>query len=262
MTTDKRPICWPEFNSAINSLIKTGIQIPLKALDFELYDKLQIDSSEWANNFRKSKDPTNNIANWIHLVNKMQEMRNLYGKTPEDMNEMFIVLNYLLEDPKRDIIDLYKRNLRDRFEEEELADMSERFQKIDYNSFEKINAIREAIAQNLENIIGGSFVEWIDKMDVKDFVVSRLNLSGMTFCLAGRMERPHIQLKDMIFSSGGDVRARISSRVDFLVQGNTATTNSNCKLAQEKGIAVITEDKLVEMITGEAQQQSEQVYLN
>ncbi len=70
-------------------------------------------------------------------------------------------------------------------------------------------------------------------------------MAGKTFLFTGTIHLPRAKAQEMVRKAGGNVAARLSRKVDFLVAG--ADPGSKLGKAGELGIAVITEKEFLEM---------------
>jgi DNA ligase (NAD+) len=73
-------------------------------------------------------------------------------------------------------------------------------------------------------------------------------LAGKSFVITGTLSLPRNRVKELIQSAGGTVASAVSKKTDFLVAGEEA--GSKLKKATELGVAVITEQELLDMLGG------------
>ena len=71
-------------------------------------------------------------------------------------------------------------------------------------------------------------------------------LSGLTFCITGKLSRPREDVENFIRSHGGRVVKSVSGRLSYLVAGERP--GSKLKKAQKLGVRVISEQELHAMI--------------
>lgn len=72
-------------------------------------------------------------------------------------------------------------------------------------------------------------------------------VSGLTFCMTGKLSKGRDQVKAMIEDKGGVVSTSVHKSVNYLVTNENATS-SKFKKAQLLGISVITEEELYKML--------------
>jgi DNA ligase (NAD+) len=73
-------------------------------------------------------------------------------------------------------------------------------------------------------------------------------LGGKSFCITGTLSRQRTEIQDDIRAAGGVVKSSVSSGLDYLVAGEKA--GSKLKKAADKGVQVISETELYNMIGG------------
>lgn len=80
-------------------------------------------------------------------------------------------------------------------------------------------------------------------------VSSNVSLSGLNFVITGSLEHfaNRDEAKEKIESLGGKVSGSVSVKTDYLVC-NSESSSSKYKKAMQLGVAVITEDELIEML--------------
>jgi DNA ligase (NAD+) len=75
-------------------------------------------------------------------------------------------------------------------------------------------------------------------------------LSGMSFCLTGKMSRDRKTIAADIEAAGGDVKSSVGKGLTFLVQADPSSASTKTKKAEQYGTKVIGEDQLMEMFNG------------
>jgi DNA ligase (NAD+) len=73
-------------------------------------------------------------------------------------------------------------------------------------------------------------------------------LSGKTFVLTGTLTMPRSRAKERIQQAGGTVASAVSAKTDYLVAGEDP--GSKIKKAGELGVAVLSEQELLDLIGG------------
>jgi len=73
-------------------------------------------------------------------------------------------------------------------------------------------------------------------------------LAGKSFVITGTLSLPRNRVKELIQSAGGTVASAVSKKTDYLVAGDEA--GSKLKKATELGVAVITEQQLLDLMGG------------
>ena len=72
-------------------------------------------------------------------------------------------------------------------------------------------------------------------------------LSGQSFLFTGRLDSlTRQEAKDMIISSGGELKSQVTADLDYLVSGDMA--GSKYTLAKEKGVKIISEEEFLNLI--------------
>lgn len=71
-------------------------------------------------------------------------------------------------------------------------------------------------------------------------------LSGLTLCITGSMTRPRKEIELLIRSAGGKVVSSVSSRLDYLIAGDSA--GSKLEKATRQQVTVLNEEQFMEMI--------------
>ncbi len=73
-------------------------------------------------------------------------------------------------------------------------------------------------------------------------------MSGKTFLFTGTLSMPRPRAKELVRKEGGSVAAGMSAKVDYLVAGDDP--GSKLAKAKELGVAVLTEERFMEMLEG------------
>lgn len=74
------------------------------------------------------------------------------------------------------------------------------------------------------------------------------SLAGKSFCLTGKMSRSRKDIATDIEAAGGEVKSGVSSGLDYLVQADPTSASSKTTKAEKYGVAVISEERLAEMM--------------
>lgn len=82
---------------------------------------------------------------------------------------------------------------------------------------------------------------------------SAVNLTGMTFVVTGKVNKfaNRNVIKDEIESRGGKVAGFVSKNTNYLVNNDVNSTSSKNKKAQQLGIPIIDEDRLIKILKGD-----------
>lgn len=82
---------------------------------------------------------------------------------------------------------------------------------------------------------------------------SAVNLTGMTFVVTGKVNKfaNRNVIKDEIESRGGKVAGSVSKNTNYLVNNDVNSTSSKNKKAQQLGIPIIDEDRLIKILKGD-----------
>lgn len=88
------------------------------------------------------------------------------------------------------------------------------------------------------------------KKETQDVSVSGANLSGKTFVVTGSVNHftNRKELQEKIESLGGKVAGSVSKNTDYLINNDSGSSSSKNKKAKDLGVAIITEDKFMDMI--------------
>ena len=73
-------------------------------------------------------------------------------------------------------------------------------------------------------------------------------MSGITFVITGSLEHfaNRSELKNLIESRGGKVTGSVTSRTDYLINNDAASTSSKNRKAKELGIPILTEEQFMQ----------------
>ena len=120
-----------------------------------------------------------------------------------------------------------------------------------------IDSFGEVLAKNVhEAFADGQMRELIEKLRAHglrfdyDKAASGDKFAGLTFVLTGTLPTlKREQAKEMIENMGGKCAGSVSKKTNYVVAGEAA--GSKLTKAEELGIAVLTEEQLLEMINGE-----------
>ena len=121
------------------------------------------------------------------------------------------------------------------------------------NKLVKIEGIGETVAGLLINEISQrrdiilDLSEHLEILDEKEKNTTG-NLNGLTFCITGTLSRSRKEIALSISSDGGKVISSVSSKLDYLVAGNSA--GSKLDKANRLGVKVISERDLIQLLDG------------
>lgn len=96
--------------------------------------------------------------------------------------------------------------------------------------------------------ITGSFIEFQKAKQEADEQIS--TLANMTFVITGKCSIPRAKIQEDIENAGGKVTGSVSAKTSYLVIDDVNSTTGKAKTAREKGIPMISEEELYEMIGG------------
>ena len=86
------------------------------------------------------------------------------------------------------------------------------------------------------------------KVEEKEIKLDSDKLAGKTFIISGVFEKSREELKDMIEQNGGKIVSSISAKLSYLVAGDNMGP-AKLEKAQKLNIAIISDEKLIEMIS-------------
>ena len=121
------------------------------------------------------------------------------------------------------------------------------------NKLVKIEGIGETVAGLLINEISQrrdiilDLSEHLEILDEKEKNTTG-SLNGLTFCITGTLSRSRKEIALSISSDGGKVISSVSSKLDYLVAGNSA--GSKLDKANRLGVKVISERDLIQLLDG------------
>ena len=77
--------------------------------------------------------------------------------------------------------------------------------------------------------------------------------AGVNFVITGSVEHfaNRNEVKALIESLGGKVTGSVTSKTNYLINNDVASTSSKNKKANELGIPIISEETFLEMVRGE-----------
>ena len=84
------------------------------------------------------------------------------------------------------------------------------------------------------------------KMEEEQTASEDSTFAGKTFCITGTLTRPREFFKDLLEAFGAKVTATVTSKTDYLLQGEGGGSKHN--KAVSLGVKIINEDQLREMI--------------
>ncbi len=133
-----------------------------------------------------------------------------------------------------------------------------------YNSIEKIKELSVEKLKDIESFAEKSSQEFYsslrDKFELIDQLVelgfqfevqsvSETALSGKKICITGALSQKRSVIEDHIRLAGAVVVSSVSKNTDYLLTNETDPSSSKFKKALELGIAVITEDQFLKMVS-------------
>ena len=95
--------------------------------------------------------------------------------------------------------------------------------------------------------------EYLEKYQINDINISEeafSSLAGKVFVITGSLEHfvNRKELKEAIEAEGGKVAGSVSAKTDYLITNDPNSGSSKNKAAREHGVAIITEDEIMEML--------------
>jgi DNA ligase (NAD+) len=97
--------------------------------------------------------------------------------------------------------------------------------------------------------------ELLGLLDIDEsFEAAGTSLEGKTFVITGSLEHyaNRKDLKAEIEAEGGKVAGSVSAKTDYLITNNPDSGSSKNRTARELGVAIITEEQIMEMLSGDA----------
>lgn len=136
------------------------------------------------------------------------------------------------------------------------------------HDFSKIRAATQEELTEISGVgavIAEAFCDFFDnqaKNEITDHLLEEITLrpeevssepqklSGKTFVITGSVEKytNRKELKDFIESLGGKVTGSVTSKTDYLINNDAASSSSKNKKARELGVEIITEEQFQNMI--------------
>lgn len=111
----------------------------------------------------------------------------------------------------------------------------------------RATAIVEGLAKNKDEIMALAKI-----LTVQPFEKRKGALNGLSFCLTGAMSKPRPELSRLIEAAGGEVKGSVVAGLIYLVQADASVVTTKSADALKKGVQVISEDVLLEMLTKES----------
>lgn len=136
--------------------------------------------------------------------------------------------------------------------------------KVMTGGYDTLDSIRQASLSEIEEIRGLGAVKALaleKGLRDNEATIKRLleyvsiesasgTLSGLAFCITGKLSRPRKQIEADIREAGGDIKGSVTSSLDYLVVNDPESTSSKAKKARNLGVPMISEDRLAMMIRG------------
>ena len=89
----------------------------------------------------------------------------------------------------------------------------------------------------------------------ESYEAAGISLEGKTFVITGSLEHyaNRKNLKAEIEAEGGKVAGSVSAKTDYLITNDPNSGSSKNKAARELGVAIITENEIIQMLSGDTQ---------
>jgi len=136
------------------------------------------------------------------------------------------------------------------------------------NSWHKMCSLTEAELTEIDGVgevMAAAYVKFFDdeenrrrieklleKLELDESFEERTDrsLEGKTFVVTGKVYRfeNRNQVKEAIEAAGGKTASAVSSRTDYLINNDPASTSSKNKKAKELGVKIITEEEFMELL--------------
>lgn len=133
----------------------------------------------------------------------------------------------------------------------------ERMRRADAEELCAIDGVGEVIANSFVEYFADEennrrFDNLLRELRIEREVVSEEEqaLSGKVFVITGSVHHfaNRNEMKELIESKGGKVTASVTSKTDYLINNDAASTSSKNKKAKELGIPIISEEEFLEMM--------------
>lgn len=121
----------------------------------------------------------------------------------------------------------------------------------------EIEGIGEVLAEGIINYFAdekkcANALELLDELhiEVQEQSTEEQIFEGMTFVITGNVYHyaNRNEVKDVIESKGGKVAGSVSSKTNYLINNDVASTSGKNKKAKELGIPIISEDEFIAML--------------
>ncbi|MBU4210756.1 NAD-dependent DNA ligase LigA [Patescibacteria group bacterium] len=73
-------------------------------------------------------------------------------------------------------------------------------------------------------------------------------LQGLSFCITGKLNRPRIEIKDLIEQNGGKMTSSVSKNLSYLISSSPTSASNKFQTAHKLKIPIINEDSLYKLI--------------
>ncbi len=117
---------------------------------------------------------------------------------------------------------------------------------------ESIENIGAVLAKNIIEAMQYLKEEIIDVAQIVNIetpTVVKTAISNMSFCFTGTLSAPRKQLQDLVKKQGGIVKNTVSEDLSYLVTNSETSTSSKMKDAKEKGVAIISEEEFLALLS-------------
>lgn len=123
--------------------------------------------------------------------------------------------------------------------------------------FTQLNDFGQKMSDSLNIYLGHNIMKIRDLAEYMNFEAKKekdnnnvIDLSGKTFVITGTVNHftNRNELKEKIESLGGKVSGSVSSKTNYLINNDIASTSGKNKKAIELGVEIISENKFLEMI--------------
>ena len=140
------------------------------------------------------------------------------------------------------------------------------------NKWSDIESLDEETLKEIDNVgpvMAGDYVRFFadekNKAEIEDLLsmltidesyeATGTSLEGKTFVITGSLEHyaNRKDLKAEIEAEGGKVAGSVSAKTDYLITNDPNSGSSKNRTARELGVAIITENEIIQMLSGDTQ---------
>ena len=123
-------------------------------------------------------------------------------------------------------------------------------EKFDFSQYDGFAEAKTSALLNFDYTEADKLYTYLTIAPVEDEEAASQALSGKTLVITGRLHtfKNRGELKSLIEKNGGKVVESISSNTSYLINNDISSTSDKTVKAKERGIPIITEEQLLEMI--------------